>query len=238
MRVVHVPGLLLSTVALAGAAACGDPSGNPLGLTPTTAAAASSKPGPNEALRTAPVDCGRDDSGYHVFALTTTGDAACGTAHAALAAYDSRARGADDLLVHVGETPWTCRSYEAEVPSYRECVNTLSPTEKAQRRSPRVPVGTPAPGQPQSFDIFCGTGADGLAVHAITTQDDAACRSAVAVTDAYAEQARRTGWNGGRAVSVTVNGVTWECRQQKGNPNPYQECVNGATPTEKATLTS
>ncbi len=237
MRVEILPILLLATVAL-GASACGSSGPNPLGLTPTpeTTTAGPVRDNTAAAGRT---DCGRDDAGYQFYAVTTRGPAACGMARAALDALDSALRrGGDqpaDLLVTADSVPWTCRSYENELPPFRECVNQQDPFEKAQRRLPRTPIGAAAPGEPQLVAIACGAADNGLTVQAITGYDDAACATAVPVANAYLRKAER---EHDPILTVRVNAVNWDCQNRPGDPNPILECVNGATPTERVQLRS
>ncbi|MCM6776940.1 hypothetical protein NDR87_23620 [Nocardia sp. CDC159] len=239
MRVEILPIALLAAVALT-ASACGSSSPNPLGLTPTPETAASDAAQHDRAAQPGRTDCGQDDAGYQFYALTARGPAACAHARAALDALDALdaalSRGGDqpaDLLITIESVPWTCRSYENEIPPYRECVNQQDPFEKAQRRLPRTPIS--APGEPQVVSIACGPADNGLTVHAITGYDDAACATAVPVANAYlrkAEQERDP------IITVRVNGVNWDCQERQGNPNPMRECVNGTTPTEKLRLGS
>ncbi|MFI5778461.1 hypothetical protein [Nocardia sp. NPDC051570] len=237
MRVGTLPILLLATVAF-GASACGSSAHNPLGLTPTPATTSAGAQ-ENTATPAGRTDCGRDDTGYQFYALSGRGTAACGYTRAALDALDAGLRrGGDqpaDLLVTIDTIPWTCRSYENEVPPYRECVNQQNPFEKAQRRLARTPIGIPAPGEPQIVAITCGPADNGLAVTAFTTYDDTACATAVPVANTYLHRAER---ERDPIITVRVNGVNWDCQERQGNPNPVRECVNGATPTERMRLSS
>ena len=70
----------------------------------------------------------------------------------------------------------------------------------------------------------------------VTTKGDAACPTAIAVTNAYAVQSDL--WDVGFVIPITVGTTTWDCQEHIGTPDLYQECVNRDNPTEKARLGS
>lgn len=104
---------------------------------------------------------------------------------------------------------------------------------------PTTIITTPPPTAPPAAEpttISCGAGPFGLAVSAVTTKGDAACPTALAVTNAYTVQSDL--WDVGFVIPVTVGTTTWDCQEHIGTPNPYQECVSRDNPTEKARLGS
>ncbi|MET7358859.1 DUF4232 domain-containing protein [Streptomyces sp. NPDC005562] len=85
-------------------------------------------------------------------------------------------------------------------------------------------------------EIDCGDGWNNLRVQAVTTRDGkAACATAQQVSSAYgkAVQAKHK-----EPITVTVSGTEWKCREVKGDPNPYQQCVNTEKSAEKVKLLS
>lgn len=81
--------------------------------------------------------------------------------------------------------------------------------------------------------VVCGTdGATGLAVSAGQAEE---CSTALRVAGAYTRD-----WDGTGDAATTVHaaGSTWSCREQQGDPNPYQQCVNTSDSSRWVTLTS
>ncbi|WP_040688310.1 hypothetical protein [Nocardia vinacea] len=109
-----------------------------------------------------------------------------------------------------------------------------TPTTEPPTTLTTPPPITPPVAEPTT--IFCGAGPFDLAVSAVTTKGDAACPTAIAVTNSYAVQSDL--WDVGFVIPVTVGTTTWDCQEHIGTPNPYQECVSRDNPTEKARLSS
>lgn len=109
-----------------------------------------------------------------------------------------------------------------------------TPTTEPPTTLTTPPPTTPPVAEPTT--ISCGAGPFDLAVSAVTTKGDAACPTAIAVTNAYAVQSDL--WDVGFVIPVTVGTATWDCQEHIGTPNPYQECVSRDNPTEKARLGS
>ncbi|MEV6335609.1 hypothetical protein AB0M12_12950 [Nocardia vinacea] len=88
---------------------------------------------------------------------------------------------------------------------------------------PPTALTTPAPTTPpvaEPTTVSCGAGPFDLAVSAVTTKGDAACPTAIAVTNAYAVQSDL--WDVGFVIPITVGTTTWDCREHIGTPNLYQ----------------
>ncbi|MFG2608333.1 hypothetical protein ACGFT2_33000 [Streptomyces sp. NPDC048514] len=80
---------------------------------------------------------------------------------------------------------------------------------------------------------YCGTDrSSGLAVSA---SGSVPCAAALQAAAAYTKV-----WQGraGRPVEVRAAGVTWECRERQGDPDPYQACVDSKDHTRLVTLSS
>jgi hypothetical protein len=80
---------------------------------------------------------------------------------------------------------------------------------------------------------YCGTDqSSGLAVSATR---NVSCATAVQAAAAYTKV-----WQGkaGKPVQVRAGGVTWECQERQGDPNPYQVCVDSQDKTRLVTLSS
>ncbi|MFJ4776644.1 hypothetical protein [Streptomyces sp. NPDC088762] len=83
--------------------------------------------------------------------------------------------------------------------------------------------------------VYCGAGwGTGLAVMA---KEASECSTALKVEKAYAE-ATRANPEGGKPVTVRVDGVPWKCETREGDPNPYIACVNQNNRSEEVQLTS
>ncbi|WP_062990388.1 hypothetical protein [Nocardia anaemiae] len=113
---------------------------------------------------------------------------------------------------------------------------TSATTTYAQTPTTEPPTTVTTPPVPEPATISCGAGPFGLAVFAVTTKGDAACPTALAVTNAYAVQSDL--WDVGYVVPITIGTSTWDCQEHIGTPNPYQECVSRDNPAEKARLAS
>ncbi|MFJ1843501.1 MULTISPECIES: hypothetical protein [unclassified Streptomyces] len=85
----------------------------------------------------------------------------------------------------------------------------------------------------EAADVICGTDrASGLTVGTAHARD---CATALEVASAYTRS-----WNGGDEGATTVHaaGSAWNCREQPGPLNPYQECVETGGTGRWATVTS
>lgn len=80
---------------------------------------------------------------------------------------------------------------------------------------------------------YCGTdGATGLAVSAT---GNVSCGAALQAAAAYIKA-----WHGAAAEPVQVRraGITWQCQERPGDPNPYQVCVDAQDHSRLVTLSS
>ncbi|AGS69814.1 hypothetical protein [Streptomyces collinus] len=80
---------------------------------------------------------------------------------------------------------------------------------------------------------FCGVDrTTGLGVSAGT---DVSCGAALGVAAAYTRVWQRAG---GAPVDVHTDGATWACRERRGDPDPYQECLDVNDGGRRVLLTS
>ncbi|MFD7618189.1 hypothetical protein [Streptomyces sp. NPDC059802] len=85
----------------------------------------------------------------------------------------------------------------------------------------------------EAVGVICGTDrASGLAVGTAHARD---CATALQVASAYTRS-----WNSGGEGATTIHaaGSVWNCREQPGPLNPYQECVETGGTGRWVTLTS
>ena len=82
--------------------------------------------------------------------------------------------------------------------------------------------------------VFCGLDStSGLGVSAVRADG---CSTALRVAGAYMHRVWNKPVTG--ATTVDVAGSTWKCQEQRGDPNPYDECVNMRDSRQWVTLTS
>ncbi|MBF6062704.1 hypothetical protein IU500_14025 [Nocardia terpenica] len=96
--------------------------------------------------------------------------------------------------------------------------------------TPSWPPTTTTTPAPAPWQTDCGIRVAGLEVFAVNIP----CAIAIPVAYEYA----RVGWAIGHTVTVQAAWSTWDCQQQLGDPNPYQECTNRHYPEQKVQLFS
>ncbi|MFD8391900.1 hypothetical protein ACFV2N_22550 [Streptomyces sp. NPDC059680] len=82
--------------------------------------------------------------------------------------------------------------------------------------------------------VVCGSDStSGLGVSASRADG---CSTALQVASAYMHRVWSKPATG--ATTVDVAGSTWKCQEQRGEPNPYDKCVNMRDSRQWVTLTS
>ncbi|MER6470191.1 hypothetical protein [Streptomyces collinus] len=80
---------------------------------------------------------------------------------------------------------------------------------------------------------FCGV--DQVTGLGVSAGPDVSCAAALGVAAAYTRLGQRAG---GASVDVHTDGATWTCRERRGDPNPYQECLDVNDEGRRVLLTS
>ncbi|MFD9098475.1 hypothetical protein [Streptomyces collinus] len=80
---------------------------------------------------------------------------------------------------------------------------------------------------------FCGV--DRVTGLGVSAGRDVPCAAALGVAAAYTRVWQRAG---GAAVDVHTDGATWTCRERRGDPDPYQECLDVNDGGRRVLLTS
>ncbi|WP_317443560.1 hypothetical protein [Streptomyces collinus] len=96
-----------------------------------------------------------------------------------------------------------------------------------------VPTAVAAPDGAARAVRFCGV--DRTTGLGVSAGRDVPCAAALGVAAAYTRVWQRAG---GVPVDVHTDGATWTCRERRGDPNPYQECLDVNDGGRRVLLTS
>lgn len=84
--------------------------------------------------------------------------------------------------------------------------------------------------------LYCGSAPNGLAVEAVSAKSEAdACPIASKVADASVSMIEA---DTRLPFTLVIDGARWRCRERRGDPNPFIECVLGKGRRETVRLTS